>query len=163
MNGWRLALAVLALLLAASNATARAYDAVVTHVIDGDSLRVRPLDGGPPQELRLHGVDAPEGCQAHGPVARAALRRRVLGETVSIEPRARDEYQRIVARVRLRGEDVGGWLVQRGHAWSQRYRSYRGPYASEEAGARAARRGLWAAAETAAEPKQFRQAHGRCR
>jgi micrococcal nuclease len=162
VKGWRRALAVLALLLAAGSAMARAYEAIVTHVIDGDSLRVRPLDGGPPQELRLQGIDAPEGCQPHGPVARAALRRRVLGETVSIEPRARDEYQRIVARVRYRGEDVGGWLVERGHAWSQRYRAHRGPYAGEEAGARAARRGLWAAGD-AAEPRQFRRAHGPCR
>ena len=162
MNGRRRALAVLALLLASGGAFSRSYEAVVVHVIDGDSLRVRPLDGGAPQELRLQGIDAPEGCQPHGPAAREALRRRLLDQTVTIEPRARDDYQRIVARVRHRGEDIGGWLVQRGHAWSQRFRSHRGPYASEENRARAARRGLWAA-DHAAEPRQFRRAHGPCR
>lgn len=162
MTGWRRALALLALLLAAGGAAARTYDAVVTHVIDGDSLRVRPVSGGPPQELRLHGIDAPEGCQAHGPVARAVLRRRLLGETVTIEPRARDEYQRVVARVRWRGEDVGGWLVQRGHAWSQRWRSHRGPYADEESRAREARMGLWSDAQ-AMHPRQFRRSNGPCR
>lgn len=162
MTGWGRAVLACAWLAAAGAAFARGYDAVVTQVIDGDSLRVQPVRGGPPQEVRLHGIDAPEGCQAHGPAAREALRRRVLQETVTVEPRARDDYQRIVVRLRYRGDDVGRWLVTNGHAWSQRYRRSNGPYAAQESAARQARRGLWASAR-AIEPREFRRMHGPCR
>jgi micrococcal nuclease len=41
----------------------------VAGVLDGDSLLV--LDGQRQVELRLHGVDAPEGGQAYGGVCKA--------------------------------------------------------------------------------------------
>jgi micrococcal nuclease len=155
------ALLGLILLCGAAVAHARSFEAVVTHVVDGDSLWVRPARGGPPQEVRLHGIDAPEGCQAHGAAARDALRQRLLQQPVTVEPRARDDYRRTVARLRHRGDDVGEWLVRRGHAWSQRYRRSPGPYAEPETLARGARQGLWADAR-AIEPRQFRRAHGPC-
>lgn len=156
--------ALLALLLAAFAATAadRGFEGVVTRVADGDSLWVRPAAGGMPVELRLQGIDAPEGCQPHGPEARAALTRRVLHQTVWVQTRAHDDYQRSVARIRHHGDDVGGWLVREGHAWSMHYRRSAGPYAEQEAQARLARRGLWSEAG-AIEPRQFRRQHGRCR
>ena len=141
---------------------ARSFEGEVTRVADGDSLWVRPAAGGAPVALRLQGVDAPEGCQAHGAAARTALTRRVLHQTVTVQTRTRDDFQRSVARVRHRGEDIGGWLVHEGHAWSMRYRRSPGPYAEQEAKARLARRGLWSEAQPL-EPRQFRRQHGRCR
>ena len=151
-----------ALAALAGTASAVSFDGEVTRVADGDSLWVRPASGGEPVALRLQGIDAPEGCQAHGAEARAALARRVLHQAVTVQTRARDDYQRSVARVRHRGEDVGAWLVREGHAWSMRYRRSAGPYAEQEAQARLARRGLWSQANPV-EPRQFRRQHGRCR
>jgi micrococcal nuclease len=160
------ALLALAFTACAAGATERAaergFEGVVTRVADGDSLWVRPANGGAPVELRLQGIDAPEGCQPHGGEARAALARRVLHQTVWMQTRAHDDYQRSVARLRHHGEDVGGWLVREGHAWSMHSRRSAGPYAELEAQARLARRGLWSD-PGAIEPRQFRRQHGRCR
>lgn len=149
------------LLLASSCAApAWALTGVVTHVTDGDTLWVRT--GQARIKVRLQGIDAPERCQAWGPQARDALARRVLNRQVQLQTRARDEYQRTIAQLTLEGEDLGGWMVGQGHAWSARYRRSLGPYAPQEASARAARRGLFAQAD-AVEPRAFRRQHGPCR
>jgi micrococcal nuclease len=57
--------------------------------------------------------------------------------------------------------DVGEWLVREGHAWSYRYRRDTGPYAKQQAAARAARKGLFATARPE-EPRDFRKRHGAC-
>jgi endonuclease YncB( thermonuclease family) len=63
--------------------------------------------------------------------------------------------------VRFAGEDLGGWMVSRGYAWSYRFRSDPGPYRHQEAQARTARRGLWSTAGPE-EPRAFRKRHGSC-
>jgi len=153
--------AALMLPTCAAPAGARSFSGVVTHVGDGDSLWVRPASGGPPQAVRLQGIDAPEICQPHGERSREALAGRVLHQQVTLATSGRDDYDRLLARVQLRGEDVGGWLVARGHAWSFRRRGDAGPYAAQQAQARRARHGLWAQ-PGAIEPRLFRQQSG-CR
>ncbi len=148
-------------LLAGLPASARPLHGVVSHVTDGDTLWVRPAGDRPPVQVRMQGLDAPEICQAFGTQARDALAARVLHRTVRVSTRARDKYQRSVGSVSLEGQDVGAWLVQRGYAWSTRYRGRSGPYAQEEAQARQGRVGLWAAG--AVEPRVFRRRHGSCR
>ena len=155
-----LSLVFLLALFAATPACARPLNGVVNHVTDGDTLWVRPASG-PPVQVRIQGLDAPELCQPFGPQARDALAARVLRRTVRVAIRARDGYQRSVGRIDLEGQDVGAWLVARGFAWSARYRGRSGPYAREEAQARQARLGLWAAG--AVEPRAFRRRHGSCR
>lgn len=152
--------AALLLSLLACPALARTLTGVVSHVTDGDTLWVRPAGGGAPVPVRLHGIDAPEICQAYGVEARRALASRVRRHRVQVVIRASDAYQRHVARVELRGQDIGAWMVAGGHAWSSRHRDRPGPYAQEEAQARAARLGLWAA--RAVEPRLFRRSHGPC-
>lgn len=143
-------------------AHAAEFSGTVTRVSDGDTLWVRPAAGGAPRPVRLQGIDAPEICQAHGREARAALAARVLGQRVTVRSKARDGYRRWVGRVSTPAEpDLNGWLVAQGHAWSSRWRQHRGPYAEQEARARQARRGLWAAARPQ-EPRAFRRAHGPC-
>lgn len=153
-------LLVAALLLSAA-AHARTFQGFVTHVTDGDSLWVRLPEGGAPREVRLQGIDAPEICQAWGPQARAALESVALRRTVVVQTRARDRYERIVGRVFVGSHDVGAWLVARGDAWSDGWRGRRGPYARQEAAAREARLGLWAAGAPLP-PRQFRRRHGSC-
>lgn len=133
----------------------------VTHVSDGDTLWVRPQRGGAPRAVRLDGIDAPELCQAYGETARAALVGRVLGQVVQVRVRRHDDYGRALARLSLRGQDVGGWLVSQGHAWSYRYRGHAGPYARQESQARAQRLGLFRQAHVE-RPREFRRRHGSC-
>ncbi len=159
-HGMKAVLFLLAL-VAGLSASARPLHGVVSHVTDGDTLWVRPAGDRPPVQVRMQGLDAPEICQAFGTQARDALAARVLHRTVRVSTRARDKYQRSVGSVSLEGQDVGAWLVQRGYAWSTRYRGRAGPYAHEEAQARQGRVGLWAAG--AVEPRVFRRRHGSCR
>ena len=151
--------AALALSLAAG---ARTYQGFVTHVTDGDSIWVRAASGGAPREVRLQGIDAPEICQAYGREARAALASVALHRTVIVSTRARDRYERIVARVDAGPQDLGAWMVAGGHAWSDAYRGRGGPYARRQDAAMAARLGLWAGADPMP-PREFRRRHGRCK
>jgi endonuclease YncB( thermonuclease family) len=144
-----------------SQAVAANWTGVVTHVSDGDTLWVRLNDGQAPRKIRLEGIDAPEICQRHGGDAAQALARRVLHRPVRLATRATDDYQRTLARVSVKGEDVGAWMVAQGHAWSYRYRKNPGPYAKEEAAARRLKRGLFAD-ERPLRPREFRQRHGSC-
>ena len=137
------------------------WQGVVTHVSDGDTVFVRPASGGAPVKIRVDGLDAPEICQAYGQSSRQALHNRVMGQAVSVMARSRDDYGRMLARIRWQQADVGEWMVRQGHAWSYRYRRDAGPYAAQEAQARAARRGLFAEAG-ALEPRDFRKRHGPC-
>jgi len=137
------------------------YAARVTRVFDGDTLWVKPLQGGRYRKLRLDGIDAPEICQSGGLASRDALAARVLNQVVEVSVRQHDDYGRGIARLRHQGDDVAAWMVSHGQAWSNRWRRSLGPFKDEEAQARRARKGLFA--EAAAElPREFRQRHGPC-
>jgi len=160
MIAWRL---VPPLLLAAfASAHAASFEGHVSHVSDGDTLWVRPPQGGAARAVRIEGIDAPELCQPGGAEAREALAARVLHRPVRISSSREDDWGRALARVELGGQDVGGQLVREGHAWSYRYRRDAGPYAKEQRQARQARRGLWREPDPM-EPRVFRQFHGSCR
>jgi len=139
--------------------TAQAMTGTVTHVTDGDTVWVREA-GRKPVSVRLHGIDAPERCQDGGEEATEALSARVSRREVVVDTHAVDGYGRIVGTVWLGGEDINGWLVAQGHAWSPGFRSSPGPYAEAERLARARHRGLFA--RPAIEPKVFRKSHGPC-
>jgi len=156
------ALAAAALAACWLPAPAAVFEGVVSHVSDGDSLWVRPLGGGEALPVRLQGIDAPEICQAFGREARAALAALALHRQVTVRVRARDRYERLLARVRLGRHDLGGWMVGQGNAWSDGWRGRGGPYAKQQAQAQAARLGLWAGGDPVL-PREFRRRHGSCR
>jgi endonuclease YncB( thermonuclease family) len=134
---------------------------VVTYVVDGDTVHVRPLVGGDVHKIRVVGIDAPEICQIGGKAARQALRNRVLKRSVTVSLQGVDDYGRDLAMIYLSQEDVGRWMVQRGHAWSYRYRHDLGPYLQEEERAKLLGRGLFA--EMSPEyPRDFRHRYGHC-
>ncbi|MDH5255851.1 MAG: thermonuclease family protein [Gammaproteobacteria bacterium] len=115
--------------------------------MDGDTIQVR-LDSGP-ITIRLHGIDTPEASQSLGKAATKALRSRVEGEPLEIEPvEQNDGYGRMVAKVRVRGDDVNARMVESGFAWAYRRYLRHQPddehYCQLEADARAAGRGVWA-------------------
>ena len=146
----------------AVSAHAKLQTGVVTYVTDGDTLWVRLSEGGEPVKVRFQGIDAPESCQDWGAQSTQALKSKAMHQPVVLNTRAVDQYGRLLARVRMDGEDLGAWMVARGHAWSYHYRRDPGPYAMEERSARTGRLGLWAAA-SAVEPREFRKQHGSCK
>lgn len=137
------------------------WTGVVTYVVDGDTLYVRPLSGGAARSVRVRGMDAPEICQNGGPAARDALQARLLQQQVQVHGQGTDDYGRELGMVYLGTEDVGHWMVQRGLAWSYRFRQSPGPYAQSEHHARVLGRGIFAE-PTAENPRDFRRRHGPC-
>jgi micrococcal nuclease len=154
-------LLVLAIALPAHAAGHAAYAARVTSVVDGDTVWVRRPGNAAGIEIRLQGIDAPEICQRWGPQARDALRQLLLTRRVTVTEVGHDTYGRTLARLRVGGQDAGGWLVANGHAWSSRFRGQAGPYTQLETDARNARRGLWSHRQPV-EPRAFRRQHGSC-
>jgi micrococcal nuclease len=144
--------------------SAPAWSGVVSYVVDGDTVRVRPPGGGKPVSVRIEGIDAPEICQAGGTASRDALMRRVLGQRVTVQGRRHDDYGRLLAKITLKGEDTGQWMVAQGLAWSYRYRANAGPYAPQQRRARAAGLGIFSPSHKASPvyPAQFRRQHGSC-
>lgn len=143
---------------------------VVTRVVDGDTVWVKTVTptqsakGNRVLKVRILGIDAPEICQPGGPEALAALRGHVLGQTVTLtssSSRRQDDYGRVLATIDKQGDDIGRWMVRRGQAWSYSYRRNPGPYAVEQAQARAAGTGLFAQ-KAAENPRSFRKRHGNC-
>lgn len=143
---------------------------MVTHISDGDTLWIRPEPADNNKraavKIRLNGIDAPEVCQPYGEKAKQVLAERLLRKQVLVQPRRLDTYGRLLATVSLEQSphpvpDVGAWMVERGHAWSQRYKQDAGPYAVHERRARQQHRGLFAH-PGAQRPRDFRLEHGSC-
>jgi len=161
-RGWVVALGLVAALSAASAAAPPSELAgTVTKVTDGDSLWLQPSVQGPPVEVRLLGIDAPEVCQPWGTQARDALKALVEGKQITLRAAGLDTYQRTLGTVLLDGLDVNTRLVEEGHAWSTRSKWDRGPLVKQERMAKALGRGLHSQAG-AVMPKDFRTTHGPC-
>jgi micrococcal nuclease len=148
-------------LIACCAYSATPWTGIVTKIADGDTIWVRPVTGGKPRKIRIDGIDAPEICQSGGTQSRDALSSRLLHQTVMVQSRRKDSYGRTLATLKFRGEDVGAWMVTRGHAWSYHYQRNVGPYPEQEIQARTAHRGLFAKPE-AVRPRDFRKSHGTC-
>ena len=70
------------------------------------------------------------------------MRNKIGDQQVTCEGLDRDRYERIVAKCRLDGEDLGEWMVLRG--WAVAYIRYSDEYARAEAIAKSRERGIWA-------------------
>lgn len=152
-------LAVAIILMAFCAGPVRAWEGKVTHITDGDSLWVRPAEGGPALKIRMDGIDAPEICQPGGLTARKALAARLTGRIVWVQTQRQDDYGRALATVSLDGEDMAAWMVSQGHAWA--YRQGSGAYLALQLQAQSAGRGLFAD-RSALQPHIFRRQHGPC-
>ena len=134
------ALALACALLAASHEPP--FTAHVESVVDGDSLFVA-IAPAHEVEVRLFGIDCPEGDQPYGDQARAALTGLVSGRDVTVAPVDRDSYGRTVARISVGERDVNAELVRAGAAWVYLKYTQDPKLIALESEARAARRGLW--------------------
>lgn len=126
-------------------------------VVDGDSLEIRE------HRIRLWGIDAPEYKQkcergnerwSCGLAATEALRRHLEGASVRCVTIDKDDHGRLVARCTANQRSVNEWLVHQG--WATDYARYsKGTYAGAQAGARAARRGIWSGSFE--QPERYRR------
>ncbi len=120
----------------------------IARVLDGDTLEVGAT------RVRLEGIDAPEGAQtcnrrlvgtwACGTASTYALIGLVQNREVVCEDRGRDKYTRTLGICFVDGHDINGEMVRLGLAWA--YTKYSTDYVSQEAEARAAKRGVWVSA-----------------
>lgn len=90
---------------------AAGMEAVVTKVIDGDTIET----GG--QTVRLQGIDAPERDQPHGLKATASLQSLILNRRVRLEVQGTDQYGRLIAVIYREGRNVNRWLAPQDHSW----------------------------------------------
>jgi endonuclease YncB( thermonuclease family) len=115
-------------------------------VVDADTIHIGRT------RIRLEGIDAPETDQSCrdangrawlcGQAATRHLRERTRGQILTCRPRAFDRYGRVVATCSLPdGAELNAWLVRQGWALVS---GFTRAYASEEAEAKAERRGIWA-------------------
>ena len=129
-------------------------EAVVSHVVDGDTVRVRVPPNSSEDTVRLLGIDAPETTgqsPAHwGREATAQLRAKLEGKSVTVRldaTQTRDKYRRLLAYLYVNDTDnVNLALVRDGHAYAHRVfpHSHRRQFEQAEEEARAKGRGLWA-------------------
>ncbi len=145
----------------AQPAPARGTQAMVTAVVDGDTLVLTPAQGAP-VTVRLYQIDAPERCQPWGPESRRALAALALNKHATLVQRGRDRSGAVIGSVRIDELDLSRFQVENGQAWSQRTRFDRGPLVKQERMAKALSRGLHSQPGAIA-PWDFRQRHGVCK
>lgn len=119
------------------------FETRVVGVLDGDTVTV--LRGREQVRVRLHGIDCPERGQPFGARAKRFTSDLAFGRTVTVRPRSKDRYGRLVAEVVLPdGRSLNRELVAAGLAWHYTRYSKDEALAHAERDARAARLGLWA-------------------
>jgi micrococcal nuclease len=145
--------------VAAAPATAgsQAISGRADWIADGDTFTLISTTGEE-IEVRLGDIDAPEGDQPYGERARLELERLIEGRPLRVEPLDVDRLGRLVGRVYAGDTDVCARLVEGGAAWAYREFLRDADLLELESRARAARRGLWAAA-TPVPPWQWRRQH----
>ncbi len=151
------ALAVGVALIIRSFGTAAVYSSI--KVLDGDSLR----DGA--EEIRLHGIDAPEYRQtctdaagkpyACGKRAARHLRKLIGNAPVSCQIIDADKYDRSVGVCSANGVDLNKAMVEAG--WAVAYTRHSLSYVRAEGDAQRSRRGVWQG--TFEPPEDWRQAN----
>jgi len=140
-----------------------AVQATVTRVIDGDTIEVEL--GGQSYKVRYIGIDTPETVDPERPVqcfgreASERNRQLVAGRTVGLEKDVSetDRYGRLLRYVWVDGRMVNAVLVEEGYAMASTFPpdvKYAALFASLQAQAREAGRGLWGAACSSPTPAQ---------
>ena len=95
-------------------------------------------------KVRFYGIDAPEAAQNFGMVSRDNLRKKILGQDVTLKVVSQDRYGRVVCKVMFRGRYINREMVSEGMAWyyaDYAKNEYELSLAQEEARSSAA--GLW--------------------
>jgi len=143
----RIFLSLFALLILSAplfSLAADTFTGKVVGVSDGDTIKV--MREGRAVKVRLQGIDCPEKKQAYGTRAKQYTSHMAFGNKVTVQIKDYDRYGRIVGEVILPdGSSLNKELVYVGLAWWYRkYAPNDRTLKALEAGAREAKRGLWA-------------------
>ena len=109
-----------------------------TLVVAGERVWLRDVDA---PELAQRCAGGPKDLKACGEFVAEALDRKLAGKTIACDGNGRDDYDRLLARCRLDGEDLSTWLVEQGYGLA--FRRYSTRLVATEEAAKAAGRGLW--------------------
>lgn len=120
----------------------------VVSVADADTITVLGKDKKR-YRIRLQGIDAPEKKQAYGALCKTKMTQLLKNQRVDVEAYKRDRYKRIIAKVKLRDNDVALQMIRSGCGWH--YTAYadeqswsdQRAYAKAERDARQQQLGLW--------------------
>lgn len=115
--------------------------AEVVNVIDGDTVDV--LIANQSMRIRLAAIDAPERSQAFGNEAKQALMSLVKNKKITVIKMGQDQYQRVVAFIKVDDLNVNKEMVRLGLAWMYDQYSYDPSLLLLEAKARENKMGLW--------------------
>jgi micrococcal nuclease len=116
----------------------------IVRIFDGDSMEVEIA--GSIVELRMIGINAPEGDECHGDAARDALRGLLAEGAVVLEEDTDDldRYGRMLRYLRVDGIDVNQRMLELGHAVAlSDGHTRRGPYRVAARDAMDRRIGMW--------------------
>jgi micrococcal nuclease len=148
---------------------------LVTRVVDGDTLHIDAPDGDHrTTTVRLIGVDTPETKKPntpvayYGPEASAFAKEVADGKRVTIWldtiSATRDRYGRLLAYVKLPdGRVLNELLISEGYGYAYTVfkHGYSQKYVQLEAGAKRAKKGLWAGVTEEQKPDWMKRARGR--
>jgi endonuclease YncB( thermonuclease family) len=116
----------------------------IPKLIDADSFKIGTT------EIRLFGVDAPEGKQTCkigeeiikcGELAKQQLQNFIGNSEIVCKPLEYDKYERIVAECTSNQTNLNAWVVANGLAYAYRFHSDK--YIADEEIAKSAKLGVW--------------------
>ncbi len=128
-------------LLSASWAFADTFSGKCVAIGDGDTISV--MKDGRAVKIRIEGIDCPELGQDFGAAAKRFTSSRVFGKVVDVKEYTRDQYERIVGRVYIDGQDLSLEIIKAGLAWYYRFSRSDPVLSAAEKTARKQKIGLW--------------------
>ena len=129
------------LILLGISLTSSAFEAIVTAVTDGDTIKIEYQNKT--IKVRLAGIDTPELRQEFGPESKKALEDKVLNKTVYIDGDKKDRYGRLIADIKIGSRWINKELVEDGYAWHYKQYSRDQELAESELNAKKEAKGLW--------------------
>ena len=126
---------------------------------DGDTIRIKDRTGAK-VTIRLACIDAPETSQgSSGKWSTKTLKGMLQGKSISLKPKVKDRYGRLVAEIYVGSSNINLQMVQEGAAFS--YRKYLkqcdlDAYLNAESLAKREKHGVWGPYKTQL-PWQYRR------
>lgn len=92
---------------------------LVVGIVDGDTIDARCGEPGAYQQIRVrvNAIDAPESKQAFGQASKRSASDLCYMQQAKIAPNNTMTYERLVASVECRGQDLAAHQVKSGLAW----------------------------------------------
>ena len=129
------------LILFGISLSSSAFEAIVTAVTDGDTVKIEYQNKT--IKVRLAGIDTPELKQEFGTESKRALEDKVLNKMVYIDGEKEDRYGRLIADLRIGSRWINIELIEEGYAWHYKQYSKNTDLAKAESSAKKEAKGLW--------------------